>query len=265
MQFVDRMSERLRSGSAHAADSRLSSSSTSGGVCGSVEFLSAPFPLSPSSSTNFAGTSAVFLHLGYPLQPRNFPRRPVRMIIGLPHSSQSISVAIGPFVLTAGNAPPVSCETNFIALSPPSLSAGISASTIFRSSPVIFATCRVARHLGNALHPRNGPRLLSRRIIALPHFSHFTGVKTFGLGGSGFPSLSRLMIVSHSRVPSSFLTLYPVQPRNSPKRPFIFRISRPQFGHLYSLFSCIFGLPCLSTALMPSHSGYRVQLRKNPF
>ena len=51
-----------------------------------------PLPFSSISSASFAGTSAVFRHFGYPLHPRNRPRRPLRMIMGLPHSSQSMSV-----------------------------------------------------------------------------------------------------------------------------------------------------------------------------
>ena len=127
--------------------------------------------------------------------------------MGLPHSSQSMSVAIGPVGLGAAPLPPAptifaisSCER-----APSSFSIGISASTCARSAPTSFFIIFVDRHFGNDEHPRNGPRLLSRSSIALPHFSHGTVVSIFVFGGSGRPSLSRLMIVSQALLPFSSL------------------------------------------------------------
>src|SRR5205823_3309707 len=74
------------------------------------------------------------------------------------------------------------------ALSAPSLSSGRRASTCLRSSPASFLTILVLRHLGKLEQPRNGPRLLSRRSMLLPHFSHLTVVWIGGaLGGRGLP------------------------------------------------------------------------------
>src|SRR5690606_16933382 len=159
-----------------------------------------------SSSSRRAGTSMVFLHLGYPLQPRNLPRRPVRMIIGLPHSSQSMSVAM--FLTSAAGGRPLSARifaAISCALADASLSSGSNASTCLAASPSSFLTILVERHLGKLEQPRNGPRLESRSSIGLPHFSHGTLVSIgLGLGGSGLPSLSRLMIVEQAGSPFSF-------------------------------------------------------------
>src|SRR3954470_14415190 len=91
------------------------------------------------------------------------------------------------------------------ALAPPSLRAGINVSTYSLTLPSSLATCLVARHFGNALQPRNGPRFESRRIIGLPHFSHGTVVWILTFGGWGLPSLSRLMMVSQAFLPFSSL------------------------------------------------------------
>src|SRR3954468_16974885 len=135
------------------------------------------------------------------------------MIMGLPHSSQSMSVGMFRCVAAgAGMSRPNCaeiCAAICAALAPPSFNAGISVSMYSRALPSSLATCLVARHLGKLLHPRNGPRLESRRIIGLPHFSHGTVVSILVLGGSGRPSLSRLMIVSQLGSPFSFLMLYP--------------------------------------------------------
>src|SRR5687767_12789508 len=130
------------------------------------------------------------------------------MIIGLPHSSQSMSVVTfcGMVAAAAGLAPMI-LATSSRALSAPSFSSGTSASTCARSGPVSFFIIFVLRHFGNVLHPRNGPRLLSRRSIGLPHFSQATVVLIGGaLGGIGLPCLSRLMIVAQLGSPASFLT-----------------------------------------------------------
>src|SRR5690348_18188490 len=122
-----------------------------------------------------AGTSAVFLHLGYPEHPRNFPRLPLRMTIGLPHSSQSMSVATLtcplPLALVTGFSPVIlaiiSCDR-----AAPSFSSGTSASTCFFSSPSNFETLFIPRHFGKLAHPSHGPRLPSRSNSTPPSFSH---------------------------------------------------------------------------------------------
>src|SRR5579864_503414 len=112
------------------------------------------------------------------------------------------------------------------------------------------------RHLGKLAQPSHGPRLPSRSSRTPPSFSHLIVVGTGGvLGGSGLPSLSRLMIVEQEGSPFSFLTEYPLHPRNSPNRPRRLIISRPHLGHLNSDTSRSVGLPCWSTGCVPSHSG----------
>src|ERR1700733_4290732 len=130
------------------------------------------------------------------------------MTIGLPHSSQSMSVVIGPVraIPAAAGFSPMIFAINSWLLAASSLSSGKSASTCFKSSPTNFLTIFVERHLGNDEQPKNGPRFESRSNISLPHFSHFTVVRIgLGLGGSGLPSLSRLMIVVQLGSPFSFL------------------------------------------------------------
>src|SRR5438105_4315900 len=79
---------------------------------------------------------------------------------------------------------PVILAASAWALADSSFSSGSRASTCFRSSPVSFLTIFVLRHLGKVEQPRNGPRLLSRRSMSLPHFSHLTVVRMGGgLGG----------------------------------------------------------------------------------
>src|SRR5687767_10169718 len=116
------------------------------------------------------------------------------MIIGLPQSSQSMSVVTfaGLVGALAGILPVIFAAIS-AALPASSSSSGSSASTCFRSSPTSFFIIFVDRHFGNVLQPRNGPRLLPRSSIGLPHFSHATVVLIGGgFGGSGLPSLSRL-------------------------------------------------------------------------
>src|SRR4051794_36727651 len=129
------------------------------------------------------------------------------MIIGLPHSSQSISVVIdaGLAATAAGFSPRILAIISALFCAP-SFSNGISFSTCARSAPASFFVILVLRHLGKLLHPRNGPRLLSRRIIGLPHLSHAMVVWILILGGWGLPCLSRLMIVVQLGSPCSFLT-----------------------------------------------------------
>src|SRR4029077_16247048 len=88
----------------------------------------------------------------------------------------------------------------------PSFSSGTSFSTCAKSAPSSFFIIFVLRHFGKLEQPRNGPRLLARRIILLPHFSQATVVSILILGGSGLPSLSRLMMVEQLGSPFSFLT-----------------------------------------------------------
>src|SRR2546430_5049578 len=87
----------------------------------------------------------------------------------------------------------------------PSFNNGSSFSTCARSAPSSFFIIFVLRHLGKLEHPRNGPRLLSRRIIGLPHLSHATVVSILTFGGNGLPCLSRLIIVVQLGSPFSFL------------------------------------------------------------
>src|SRR4051794_39426987 len=88
----------------------------------------------------------------------------------------------------------------------PSFRSGMSFSTCARSAPSSFFIIFVLRHLGKLLQPRNGPRLLSRRIILLPHLSHATVVSILTFGGWGLPCLSRLMMTLQLGSPFSFLT-----------------------------------------------------------
>src|SRR3954463_6541723 len=150
--------------------------------------------------------------------------------MGLPHSSQSMSVTVPlmGLVLAAAGFSPRTLAAISAAFEPSSLSSGTRASICLRSSPVSFFIILVDRHFGKDEQPRKGPRLLSRRIMALPHFSQATVVSILTLGGCGLPSLSRLMMVEQLGSPFSFLTPYPEQPRNSPKRPLRLIISRPQ-------------------------------------
>src|SRR5688500_1734388 len=129
------------------------------------------------------------------------------MIIGLPHSSQSMSVAMfAGLALGAAGFSPRILATIAAFFSAPSFSSGISASTWARSAPSSFFIIFVLRHFGKLEQPRNGPRLLSRRIIGLPHLSQTTVVTIFTFGGWGLPCLSRLMIVLQLGSPASFLT-----------------------------------------------------------
>src|SRR5207253_6983573 len=124
---------------------------------------------------------------------------PVRMIIGLPHSSQSMSVGIFAGTPLLGRAAlPITLATNACASAALCLSAGISDSTCLSSSPASLDMVLIPRHLGKLAHPSHGPRLPSRSTILPPHFSHLTAVGIgLAFGGSGLPALSRLIIVLH--------------------------------------------------------------------
>src|SRR5262249_43547748 len=106
-------------------------------------------------SISSGDASRVPRHLGYLLQPRKKPLRPLRTFIGAPHS--------GHVSLTA------TCGTAFLA------GAGMSVLSFSLSSS---GTGLVPRHLGKALQPRNGPRKLLRTTMGAPHFSHATPVST---------------------------------------------------------------------------------------
>src|SRR5216110_2147899 len=125
------------------------------------------------------------------------------MIIGLPHSSQSMSVGILCGTPLEGSAaPPITLATSACASAALCFNAGTNDSTCFNSSPASFAIVLIPRHFGNVAQPSHGPRLPSRSTIAPPHFSHLIAVGIgLALGGSGFPSLSRLIIVLHSGYP----------------------------------------------------------------
>src|SRR4051812_42030491 len=132
------------------------------------------------------------------------------MTIGFPHSSQSMSVGIGPtrpFVGADGFAPTI-LATIACALADSSLRSGMSASTCALSAPSSLEKFFMPRHLGKRLQPSQGPRLPPRRTrIPSPHFSQWIVVGIgLGLGGSGLPSLSRLMMVAQLGSPFSFFT-----------------------------------------------------------
>src|SRR5687768_10154058 len=108
------------------------------------------------------------------------------MIIGLPHSSQSMSVGMFWGTPLAGSAAlPITLATSAAASAALCLSAGTSDSTCLSSSPASFDIVLIPRHLGNEAHPSHGPRLPSRSTIAPPHFSHLIPVGIgLALGGS---------------------------------------------------------------------------------
>src|SRR3954469_18674119 len=119
------------------------------------------------------------------------------MVIGFPPSSQSMSgtVPLMGLARAAAGFSPRTFAAISAALEPSSFSSGTRASICLRSSPVSFFIIFVERHFGKDEQPRKGPRLLSRRIMALPHFLHATVVLILPLGGWGLPCLSRLMMV----------------------------------------------------------------------
>src|ERR1700761_5785778 len=97
------------------------------------------------------------------------------MTIGLPHSSQSMSVGIGPTfpVLGADGLAPMILATISCALADSSLSSGISASTCALSAPSSCLKLFIPRYLGKRLQPSHGPRLPPRRTrTPSPHLSH---------------------------------------------------------------------------------------------
>src|SRR4051812_39581442 len=62
--------------------------------------LSQTSPLGSAALFSF-GSDLVFLHSGYPEQAKNFPRRPMRMTIALPHNSHFSPVSSGFTMLPA--------------------------------------------------------------------------------------------------------------------------------------------------------------------
>src|SRR4051794_5945645 len=130
------------------------------------------------------------------------------MTMGLPQSSQSMSVAMLPLGLGIAASPPVILAIISADFSAPSFRSGTSASICACCSGVSLLAIFVLRHLGKVLQPRNGPRLLSRSSMGLPHFSQGIDVLIgFGFGGSGLPSLSRLMMTEQLGSPASFFML----------------------------------------------------------
>src|SRR4051812_37327774 len=120
-----------------------------------------------------------------------------------------MSVVIGPVRVegAAGFSPRIlaiiSCH-----LAASSFNSGSSASTCCLSAPSSLDIFFMPRHLGKRLQPNQGPRLPPRRtILPSPHFSQAIVVGIgLGLGGSGLPSLSRLMMVAQLGSPFSFFT-----------------------------------------------------------
>src|SRR5438477_11944106 len=97
-----------------------------------------------------------------------------------------MSVVMGPVRATleaAAGFSPMILAIIAALLAAPSFNSGMSASTCARSAPWSFFIIFVLRHFGKLEQPRNGPRLLSRRIIGLPHLSHFTVVSILIFGG----------------------------------------------------------------------------------
>src|SRR5688500_7293412 len=133
------------------------------------------------------------------------------MIIGLPHSSQSISVVIGYFgpaavVVRLGFSARIFAMMSALSAAP-SFSSGVSASICFLSSGDSLVIAMRPRHFGYLLQPSHGPRLPSRKYSGEPQVLHAIDVVIgLGLGGSGLPSLSRLMIVEQLGSPFSFFT-----------------------------------------------------------
>src|SRR3954463_10731625 len=117
----------------------------------------------------------------------------------------SVAIFVG-FAATAAGFSPRIFAIIAALFSAPSFKSGIRASTCARSGPLSFFIIFVLRHFGKLEQPRNGPRLLSRRIIELPHLSHATVVSILTFGGIGLPCLSRLMIVLQLGSPASFFT-----------------------------------------------------------
>src|SRR5688500_3319862 len=165
--------------------------------------------------------------------------------------------------LAAGKAP-VILAASACALADSSFNSGSSCSICLRLSPSSFFIIFVERHLGKLEHPRNGPRLLSRRSIGLPHFSQATVVLIGGaLGGSGRPSWSRLMIVLQTGSPCSSFSEYPLHPSDCPKRPLRLIIGRSHLGQLNSLSSLSVVRPCLATGRVAPHDSRLVQARNS--
>src|SRR5215207_1438794 len=131
------------------------------------------------------------------------------MIMGLPPSSQSMSVVIGYFgpaavVVRLGFSARIFAMMSALSAAP-SFSSGVSASICFLSSGESLAIAMRPRHLGYLLQPSHGPRLPSRRYSGEPHVLHEIDVVIgFGFGGIGLPEVSRLIIVEQLGSPFSF-------------------------------------------------------------
>src|ERR1051325_2936243 len=109
------------------------------------------------------------------------------MIMGLPHSSQSMSVGMFCGAPLLGRvAVPITLAISCCASAALCLSAGSSDSTCLRSSSLTLPMVLMPRHLGKLAQPSHGPRLPSRRTMLPPHFSHLIAVGIgLALGGIG--------------------------------------------------------------------------------
>src|SRR3954464_4186147 len=98
------------------------------------------------------------------------------MIMGLPHSSQSMSVVIGYFgpaavVVRLGLSARILAMMSALSAAP-SLSSGVSASICFLSSGESLVIALRPRPFEFLLQPSHGPRLPSRRYSGEPQVLH---------------------------------------------------------------------------------------------
>jgi hypothetical protein len=128
------------------------------------------------------------------------------MIIGLPHSSQSMSVVIvAGLDRRVGRVFAEDLATISALFCAPSFSSGMSFSTCARSAPVSFFIIFVLRHFGK-LRTRGTARACCRVGSSGSALVAGDVVSIFNLRGIGLPCLSRLMIVLQLGSPFSFLT-----------------------------------------------------------
>src|SRR5262249_32915698 len=141
-------------------------------------------PASCNCSSTSGGASRSPLHRGYLAQPKKYgvlPRLLSRSFIGPPHSGQVSWISTAGIAFFGGGG------------------GSTSLSFSFKSSGIGL----VLRHLGYALHPRNGPRGPFLTAIGAPHFSQLTPVS---IGCSGLPWASTSLAFLHLG--------YPVQAKN---------------------------------------------------
>ena len=172
------------------------------------------------------------------------------MVMGLPHSSQSISVGDRPGLghrLPPGN--PAADDTTAAisrAFSFPSFNAGSNASTCLQFLALSFFTCLGCPAFGKPAATQERATLaVARRIIGLPHFSHLIGVGTFVLGGMRLA----VLVEVDDRV-AERLAVFVLDRVSGAAQEFA--EAALAFDHLAAAlgafvladFSCIFGLPC---------------------